>query len=265
MSEMAAAIGKLNDTIAQHMGDRERISVLEAGGGSRTVVDFPEDNIVITTIDISPVQLEQNSYADNKILGDLCTYTYEPADFDLIVCMEVLEHLEDPISAVKRFVPALRPGGLIVLGAPNPLSLAGLITKFTPFSIHVLFYRYVHRNPNAGKPGYFPFPTTLRFSIAPHRLARTLAEAGMEIVHCNVFEGEKRRLLRDRFPPIGATVDALVWLLRMASGGRYRPELSDYHLIARKPSPESRSHDDDIARRFVDIHEHAAFSASSRP
>jgi 2-polyprenyl-3-methyl-5-hydroxy-6-metoxy-1,4-benzoquinol methylase len=233
---ITTAVRTLNEILGHYLAARTKIDVLEAGGGSRTAIVLPAAETVITTIDISPVQIAENTYATCKILGDLCTYSYAPESFDLIVCMEVLEHLEDPIAAVRRFVPAVRPGGLIVIGAPNPLSLAGLMTKFAPHYLHVLFYRYVHGNPNAGKPGYFPFPTTMRFSIAPDHLARTMTDAGLEIVHFNLYEGEKRDLLRKRIPPAGILLDAVVWMVRTATGGRYRPELSDYHLIARKPA-----------------------------
>jgi hypothetical protein len=76
----------------------------------------------------------------------------------------------------------------------------------------------------------------MHFSIAPDHLARTMTDAGLEIVHLNLYEGEKRDLLRERAPPAGILLDAVVWMLRAATGGRYRPELSDYHLIARKPA-----------------------------
>lgn len=38
---------------------------------------------------------------------------------DLILCLDVLEHLVDPWSLVKRLSPLLRPGGRLIVSVPN--------------------------------------------------------------------------------------------------------------------------------------------------
>lgn len=40
-------------------------------------------------------------------------------EFDLIVCFEVLEHLDDPTIALDRLAEALRPDGVLVVSSPN--------------------------------------------------------------------------------------------------------------------------------------------------
>jgi SAM-dependent methyltransferase len=40
-------------------------------------------------------------------------------DFDLIVCFEVLEHLDDPETALDRLAQALRPDGVLAVSSPN--------------------------------------------------------------------------------------------------------------------------------------------------
>lgn len=42
----------------------------------------------------------------------------EPA-FDLVTCMEVIEHVEEPALFVSHLARMLRPGGLLVLSTPN--------------------------------------------------------------------------------------------------------------------------------------------------
>jgi 2-polyprenyl-6-hydroxyphenyl methylase/3-demethylubiquinone-9 3-methyltransferase len=50
--------------------------------------------------------------------------------FDLIVSMEVIEHVADPAAFVAGIARALAPGGLVVLSTPNrtPLSRLALVT-----------------------------------------------------------------------------------------------------------------------------------------
>jgi 2-polyprenyl-3-methyl-5-hydroxy-6-metoxy-1,4-benzoquinol methylase len=56
-----------------------------------------------------------------------------PASFDLVLCLDVLEHLVDPWQFMGRVQAVLKPGGLLIASLPNvrhlrvvlPLLLAG--------------------------------------------------------------------------------------------------------------------------------------------
>ena len=228
---------RLNDALAKCLQGRNDINVLEAGGGSNTHIVFSTDKkVTITTIDISNVQLDMNTYATYKILGDICKHHFAPESYDVIVCYDVLEHVDAPEAALQSFIGALKRGGCILIGAPNPIALKGIITKFTPHFVHVLFYRIMHNNPNAGKPGYFPYPTTMKFFISPHNLAAVCKRAGLEVVYLNLYESQVRDTVRKKSRLLGAAIDVAIRVLSLASAGRYTPELSDFHLIVRKPN-----------------------------
>jgi 2-polyprenyl-3-methyl-5-hydroxy-6-metoxy-1,4-benzoquinol methylase len=42
-----------------------------------------------------------------------------PGSLDLILCLDVLEHLVDPWSVVQRLSPLLAPGGRLIVSVPN--------------------------------------------------------------------------------------------------------------------------------------------------
>lgn len=42
-----------------------------------------------------------------------------PSSLDLILCLDVLEHLVDPWTVIKRMSPLLRPGGRLIVSIPN--------------------------------------------------------------------------------------------------------------------------------------------------
>jgi 2-polyprenyl-3-methyl-5-hydroxy-6-metoxy-1,4-benzoquinol methylase len=42
-----------------------------------------------------------------------------PGNYDIILCTEVLEHLEKPYLAIKNMLNALRPGGTMIITVPN--------------------------------------------------------------------------------------------------------------------------------------------------
>jgi SAM-dependent methyltransferase len=46
------------------------------------------------------------------------TQSYGDASFDVILCLDVLEHLPDPTQAISDFSRWLRPGGLLLVSAP---------------------------------------------------------------------------------------------------------------------------------------------------
>lgn len=49
--------------------------------------------------------------------------------FDVIVSIEVIEHLKNPLQNTNKMFSLLRPGGLLFLTTPNRKSLTGLIIK----------------------------------------------------------------------------------------------------------------------------------------
>jgi SAM-dependent methyltransferase len=51
--------------------------------------------------------------------GDLLEAPFAPGEFDVVTAFHVLEHVPDPVAAVRRMLEWLAPGGLLVLEVPN--------------------------------------------------------------------------------------------------------------------------------------------------
>jgi SAM-dependent methyltransferase len=60
-------------------------------------------------------------------VGTLATTDYADASFDLVYMSHVLEHLPDPVFALRRCRQLLVPGGRLVLVYPNPEALTARI------------------------------------------------------------------------------------------------------------------------------------------
>jgi SAM-dependent methyltransferase len=56
----------------------------------------------------------------NKIdyVSDICNIPVESQSFDVVLCTEVIEHVPDPISAIKEISRILKQGGTLFLTAP---------------------------------------------------------------------------------------------------------------------------------------------------
>lgn len=213
-----------------------RVQVLEAGGGSATNVGFLPD-VEFTAIDISPEQIARNTYAQHGIVADLETFDDYPQKYDLIVLNDVLEHMNRPERGIARLMNQLAPGGYLLIGGPVPTSFKGLLTKLTPHGFHVWVYRALLDQPNAGKPGYAPFKTFLRFSVSPAPLSRNARAAGLEVAHAGlskaswVVEG-----LRNKSPFLAYIYLATNVIFRILSLGLWRPELTDMLILLKRPA-----------------------------
>lgn len=51
--------------------------------------------------------------------GDVMALAFEDSSFDLVICFEVIEHLEDPAAALDEFRRVLRPDGILAVSSPN--------------------------------------------------------------------------------------------------------------------------------------------------
>jgi ubiquinone/menaquinone biosynthesis C-methylase UbiE len=85
---------------------------------------------------------------DQEKLDIVCDITEIPepdASFGAIMCIEVFEHLSDPLAALREFSRLIKPGGHLVLTAPFCS-----LTHFAPFHFATGFNRYFLRKASAG-------------------------------------------------------------------------------------------------------------------
>jgi len=71
----------------------------------------------------------------------------------------VIEHIKGAEQVVSDFFSWLKPKGLLVLVFPDRDTVFGLFIRLLPHWVHLMYYKYLLRSPNAGKPGYGPFRT----------------------------------------------------------------------------------------------------------
>ena len=211
------AVDAANACLQEYRQGRGRLRILEAGCGSCR--RFELGDAWLLGVDISPEQLSRQESVDETILGDIQDCALPEASFDVAVCWMVLEHLDRPLAALDNLRRALKPGGLLVLGMPNPLSAKGLFTRLTPHRIHVLYYRKVEGLAWAGTEGRGPFRTTMHLAISPQGLRRYAERAGLEVLLMKVYEDQMQRRLRTRSRALHLAGRALSLTRHLAPGG----------------------------------------------
>ena len=90
----------------------------------------------------------------------------QPGGFDLVTCMEMLEHVPDPAASVKALASLLRPGGDVIVSTLNRNPLA--------FAVAIVGAEYIARVLPRGTHEYLKF-------IRPSELARWARQAGLEL------------------------------------------------------------------------------------
>ncbi len=220
-------VTEIESLVESYWRDAEAIRVLDAGCGRRCALDL-DRRARITGIDVSSDLLDQNPALDERVVGSVETVVLLPRSFDIVVCWDVLEHLDDPDAALDNLAAAVREGGLLVLKVPNVLSWKGLLTKFTPYTFHRCIYRRFRLASND------PFPTTLRLSIAPPAIVRWARHRGFSVRYFAQWEAAYQRQLRQRLRVEGKLWSALRALLSILSLGRIDAEHTDCALVFEK-------------------------------
>ena len=89
-----------------------------------------------------------------------------PAAFDLVTCMEMLEHVPDPAAAVEALAALAKPGGHVIVSTLNRNPLA--------FAVAIVGAEYLAQVLPRGTHEYLKF-------IRPSELARWGRKAGLEL------------------------------------------------------------------------------------
>jgi len=91
----------------------------------------------------------------------------QPGAFDLVTCMELLEHVPNPLSTMAALATLVKPGGDVIVSTLNRRPLA--------FAVAIIGAEYIARILPRGTNEYLKF-------IRPSELARWGREAGLELI-----------------------------------------------------------------------------------
>jgi SAM-dependent methyltransferase len=167
--------------------------------------------------------------ADGIVLGIGERLPFCENSFDLILSNEVLEHVTDDVVCAAEMVRVMKPGGRLVIFAPN---------RWYPVEQHGVFWRGEYKFGNIPLVNYLPDP--LRDRLAPH--VRTYTPAGLrrlfkdlpvrELYYGRIFGGYDN-LVR-RWPRTGG------WIRRTLHAVEATPlamlGLSHYFVLEKTPT-----------------------------
>lgn len=102
--------------------------VLDVGcGGGILAESMAEKGADVTGIDLGEKalkvaklhQLESGAQVDYRLISAEAIAKEEPASFDVVTCMEMLEHVPDPVAIVSACAQLVKPGGSVFFSTIN--------------------------------------------------------------------------------------------------------------------------------------------------
>jgi ubiquinone/menaquinone biosynthesis C-methylase UbiE len=85
------------------------------------------------------LQTEKWDQSELDIISDITTIPESDSSFDAIMCIEVFEHLPEPLKAIREFARLLKPDGHLILTAPFCS-----LTHFAPYHFYTGYNRYFY-------------------------------------------------------------------------------------------------------------------------
>ena len=150
--------------------------VLDVGcGGGILAESLSKAGGIVTGIDLSVKalkvaelhQLESNTSVKYRSISDEDLAKEEPKQYDVVTCMEMLEHVPDPSSVVQACATLCKPGGSIFFSTLNRNPKSYLFA--------IIGAEYVLRLLPKGTHEYDKF-------IKPSELAGFTRQAGLELL-----------------------------------------------------------------------------------
>lgn len=98
-------------------------SVLDAGCSAGTIArELVKAGAVVDGIEYDPEAAREAAAVCRRVLvGDLETVSldFPLAAYDAVLLADVIEHLREPVAAMARLRPHLKPGGRLIVSTPN--------------------------------------------------------------------------------------------------------------------------------------------------
>ncbi|MGH8086381.1 MAG: bifunctional 2-polyprenyl-6-hydroxyphenol methylase/3-demethylubiquinol 3-O-methyltransferase UbiG [Lysobacter sp.] len=172
------ALHAMNPARLGYVATRHALSgarVLDVGcGGGLLSEALAGEGAHVTAIDLAPElvkvaklhRLESGVEVDYQLQSVESLAAEQPASFDAITCMEMLEHVPDPGSIISACATLLKPGGRLFLSTLNRTPAA--------FALAIVGAEYIARLLPKGTHQYRDF-------IKPSELGAWLRGAGLQL------------------------------------------------------------------------------------
>jgi SAM-dependent methyltransferase len=190
--------------------------------------------VYVVGVDVLQAERGRRHDADEHRVMDLEQVELESTEYDVVLCLNVLEHARNPLDLFPVIRKALKPEGIFVIVVPNVVSLKGLLVRLTPWSVHRWFYARVQR----AAPEFQPAPSVHSLSLRPSSLLSHARAGGWKVQYFRTYEGPVQRSVRKRLGIVGLRWRLIAGLTRLVTLGVLTAEDTGIIAILTKiPTP----------------------------
>ncbi len=120
----------LHEAVVRIISSWPQAMVLDAGAGEGCLsLRLSEAGISTIAVDRDPSGFAPPNVP--MVCCDLGTgLPFGDSTFDIVCCLDVIEHVEDPFAVTRELERVLRPGGRLILSTPNILRVASRFWYF---------------------------------------------------------------------------------------------------------------------------------------
>jgi SAM-dependent methyltransferase len=169
--------------------------------------------IYVVGVDVVQAERGRRPDADEHRVMDLERIELEKEEYDVVLCVNVLEHARRPVLLFEHVADALKSGGTFVIVLPNVISVKSVVTRLIPWRLQRWIYARVlgHRD--------LPARAVHSFSVRPSALLREAEQRGWKVEYFRTYEGPVQKSMRHRYGVVGWRWRIVVGLTRVASLG----------------------------------------------
>jgi SAM-dependent methyltransferase len=169
--------------------------------------------IYVVGVDVLQAERGRRPDADEHRVMDLMRVELENEEYDVVLCVNVLEHAPEPQAVLQQVWVALKDGGTFVIVGPNVASLKSFVVRLIPWSVQRWLYSHVLGGTED------PARSMHRFSLRPNALLRQARRRGWKVEYFRTYEGPVQKAARERFGVVGWRWKFLVTMTRLVTLG----------------------------------------------
>lgn len=174
------------DTLLRYL--RPEMVVLDLGAGAGIIPEMNFKGKVKKMYGLDPDErVMLNPFLDSAICSTAEEMPFDDEMFDVIICQNVMEHIENPLVMLAQVKRVLKRGGLFFVKTPNRNHYITLAARVTPHGFHQWYNKLRGRNEED------TFKTLYNFNSKSQQ-KKIIHSAGLETVEINFYESRPEYL-----------------------------------------------------------------------
>jgi ubiquinone/menaquinone biosynthesis C-methylase UbiE len=132
---------------------------------------------LVVGVDYDLDSLKKNEIIENRVVGDLLNLPCQDETFDHVTANMVMEHVADPVQALRSIDRLLKPGGVFIFHTPNYWHYWTFLPSLVPQKLKNALIEFVEeRTEDDVFPTFYRLNTVSSIMETAHKAGFTIRE-----------------------------------------------------------------------------------------